>query len=126
LRKNGSETELQALLAATPDAIRPGARLVAREFATDLGPVDLLLRDTEGATLAVEVKRVAELQAVEQLSRYVERLNMDRSLAPVNGVLVAQTIKPQTRVLAGARGIDCVEVDFEALAGRVERDPTLF
>ena len=126
LRKTGSETELQWLLAQSPDAIAPGLRLVAREFPTDLGPVDLLLRDVDGGTLVVEVKRVGELAAVEQLTRYVERLGADPSLAPVRGVLVAQTIKPQTRVLATARGIDCVEVDFESLAGRIVRDPTLF
>jgi len=126
LRKVGSETELQWLLAQSPDAIGPGLRLVAREFPTDLGPVDLLMRDASGGALAVEVKRVGELAAVEQLSRYLERLNRDASLAPVRGVLAAQTIKPQTRVLARARGIDCVEVDFDRLAGRVVRDPTLF
>jgi len=126
LRKTGSETELQWLLAQTPDAIEPGLRLVAREFPTDVGPVDLLLRDASGGVVAVEVKRVGELSAVEQLTRYLERLNGDGSLAPVRGVLVAQTIKPQTRVLARARGIDCVEVDFDMLAGRVVRDPTVF
>lgn len=126
LRKMGSETELQWLLAQSPDAIGPGLRLVAREFPTDLGPVDLLLRDEAGAAVAVEVKRVGELAAVEQLSRYLERLDHDPTLAPVRGIIVAQTIKPQTRVLAKARGIECVEVDFDRLAGRVVRDPTLF
>lgn len=126
LQKAGSEYELQWLLAQSPDVIEPGARLVTREFPTDLGPVDLLLRASDGGTVAVEVKRVGELQAVEQLSRYLDRLNGDSSLAPVRGILVAQTIKPQTRVLATSRGIACVEVDIEALAGRAERDPTLF
>jgi RecB family endonuclease NucS len=126
LRKVGSETDLQWLLAQSPDAIGPGLRLVAREFPTDLGPVDLLLRDGTGAAVAVEVKRVGELAAVEQLSRYLERLDRDPTLAPVRGIIVAQTIKPQTRVLAKARGIECVEVDFDRLAGRVVRDPTLF
>ena len=126
LRKTGSETELQWLLAQSPDSIAPGLRLVAREFPTDLGPVDLLLRDGDDATVAVEVKRIGELAAVEQLSRYLERLNRDSSLAPVRGMLVAQVIKPQTRVLAEARGIGWVEVDFDSLAGRVIRDPTLF
>lgn len=126
LRKSGSEAELQALLALNPEVIEPGVRLVGREYATDLGPVDLLLRAADGSTLAVEVKRVADLAAVEQLSRYLERLNRDGSLAPVRGALVAQTIKPQTRVLATARGIACVEVDFSALAGLTEPDLTLF
>lgn len=126
LQKTGSEQELQLLLAAAPEVIEAGVRLVAREFPTDLGPVDLLLRAADGATVAVEVKRIAELQAVEQLTRYLERLNRDSSLAPVRGVLVAQTIKPQTRVLASARGISCVVVDFDVLAGTVEPDATLF
>lgn len=126
LQKTGSETELQWLLAQAPEEIGPGLRLVSREFPTDLGPIDLLLRDAAGATVAVEVKRIGELAAVEQLSRYLERLNGDASLAPVRGILVAQVVKPQTRVLAAARGIDWVEVDFDRLAGRVERDPTLF
>jgi hypothetical protein len=126
LQKTGSEAELQELLAARPEEIGPGLRLVAREFPTDLGPVDLLLREESGATIAVEIKRVAELAAVEQLSRYLERLNQDPTLAPVRGMLAAQTIKPQTRVLARSRGIDCVEIDFDRLAGRAVRDPTLF
>jgi endonuclease len=126
LQKTGSETELQWLLAQNPDEIAPGLRLVTREFPTDLGPVDLLLRDPDGRTVAVEIKRVGELPAVEQLSRYLERLNQDPTLAPVRGIIAAQTIKPQTRVLARSRGIDCVEVDFDRLAGRAIRDPTLF
>lgn len=126
LQKTGSEHELQALLAASPDVIEPGASLVAREFLTDLGPVDLLLRDAQGVTVAVEVKRVGELDGIEQLSRYLERLNRAPFLAPVRGVFVAQTVKPQARVLAAARGISCVEVDFEALAGRADPKLTLF
>lgn len=126
LIKSGSELELQALLAAAPDVMESGARLVAREYATDVGPVDFLLRDADGGAVAVEVKRVGELPAVEQLSRYLERLNRDASLAPVRGLLVAQTIKPQTRVLAAARGIGCVEVNIDVLAGRVQPQPTLF
>lgn len=126
LLKTGSEKEIQALLAADPGEILAGSRLVAREFETGIGPVDLLLRDDADAAVAVEVKRVAELAAVEQLTLYLERLNADASLAPVRGLLVAQTIKPQTRVLAAARGIGCVEVDFEVLAGRRVPQPTLF
>lgn len=126
LQKIGSEQELQILLAAFPDAIEPGSTLIQREFLTDIGPVDLLLRDAHDHVVAVEVKRVGELSAVEQLTRYLERLNGDASLAPVRGIIVAQTIKPQTRVLAASRDIGCVEVDFERLAGMVEPDLTLF
>jgi RecB family endonuclease NucS len=104
----------------------PGARLIAREFPTDLGPVDFLLRGRDGATLVVEVKRVAEIAAVEQLTRYVQRLRRDPTLTPVRGVLAAHTIKPQARTLASAREIDCVEVDFDALAGRTQAEQTLF
>jgi len=106
--------------------IEPGLITVRREHPTDLGPVDILLRDPDGNTVAVEVKRTGELDAVEQLSRYLERLNQDPMLRPVRGVLVAQRIKPQTRVLAESRGIGVVEVDFEVLAGRVDPDLTLF
>ncbi|HEX9713479.1 MAG TPA: endonuclease NucS [Actinomycetota bacterium] len=123
LLKTGSEAELQMLLAQQPEVIEAGARLIQREYPTDLGPVDLLLRSAADETLVVEVKRVAELAAVEQLSRYLERLD---GLGSMRGILVAQTIKPQTRVLAEARGIGCVEVDFEMLAGRAVPDLTLF
>lgn len=126
LVKTGSEEELQMLLAAFPEVLEEGVRLVQREYPTDLGPVDLLLRAADGSAIAVEVKRVAELAAVEQLSRYLERMNLDSTLAPIRGILAAQTVKPQTKVLAGARGIVCVEVDFDLLAGRVEPIPTLF
>ena len=126
LMKTQTEDELQALLARAPDAIEPGLITVRREHPTDLGPVDILLRDPDGNTVAVEVKRTGELDAVEQLSRYLERLNQDPMLRPVRGVLVAQRIKPQTRVLAESRGIGVVEVDFEVLAGRVDPDLTLF
>ncbi|HVL80388.1 MAG TPA: endonuclease NucS [Actinomycetota bacterium] len=126
LTKTGSEDELQALLARVPDAIEDGCLLVRREHPTDLGPVDLLLCDSTGATVAVEVKRVGDIDGVEQLARYLERLNLDPMLAPVRGVFVAQTIKPQARTLAAARGIACVEVDFDELAGRVVPDLTLF
>lgn len=126
LLKTGSEAELQALLAADPSAIEPGLRLISREFPTEIGPVDLLCRDVLDGAVAVEIKRVAELAAVEQLSRYLDLLDGDASLTPVRGIIAAQIVKPQTRVLAVKRGIGWVEVDIEAMAGRAERDPTLF
>jgi RecB family endonuclease NucS len=115
LRKDAVEADLQALLASNPGALEAGLRLVRREFPTDIGPVDLLCRDPEGATVAVEVKRRGEIEGVEQLSRYLERLQRDGRLRPVRGILAAQQIKPQAQVLAGARGITCVEVDVEEL-----------
>ncbi len=117
LRKDGVESELQRLLAETPEVIEAGLSLVRREFPTPVGPVDLLCRDGMGATVAVEVKRRGEIDGVEQLTRYLEFLNRDEHLAPVRGVLVAQEIKPQARTLAVDRGIGCVEVDYDVLRG---------
>jgi hypothetical protein len=111
LQKDGVEAHLQELLAA------PGLRLVRREFFTDIGPVDLLCRDAEGTSVAVEIKRVGEIDGVEQLARYLERMDLDPMLRPVRGIFAAQQIKPQAKVLAAARGIACVEVDYDALRG---------
>jgi RecB family endonuclease NucS len=121
LEKDGVEAHLQELLAANPAAIAEGLRLVRREFPTDIGPVDLLCRDADGRAIAVEVKRRGEIDGVEQLTRYVERLNRDATLRPVKGVFVAQLIKPQAKVLAADREIDCVEVDYDELRG-IESD----
>lgn len=126
LVKDGVEAHLQALLAANCEAIAAGLRLVRREHLTDIGPVDLLCRDADGRTVAVEVKRRGEIDGVEQLCRYVERLDLDPWLRPVQGVLVAQRIAPQAKALAGARGIRCVEVDYDDLRGRPPDRPTLF
>jgi len=94
---------------------------VRREYPTDIGPVDLLCRDADGVAIAVEVKRRGEIDGVEQLTRYLEFLNRDPMLRPVRGVFVAQVVKPQARVLASDRGIDCIEVDYDALRG-IESD----
>jgi len=117
LQKDGVEAHLQELLAATPEAIAPGLRLVRREYPTDIGPVDLLCRDSEGHAVAIEVKRRGEIDGVEQLTRYLEFLERDPMLRPVRGVFVAQQIKPQAKVLATDRSIACVEVDYDALRG---------
>ena len=126
LSKDGVEAHLQELLAAHPDALGDGLELVRREHPTDIGPVDLLCRDAEGAAVAVEIKRRGEIAGVEQLVRYLERLERDPLLTPVRGVLAAQRIKPQARVLAAERGIDCVEVDYDALRGRASDELRLF
>jgi RecB family endonuclease NucS len=97
--------------------------LIRREWPTDIGPVDLMCRDGEDQWIAVEIKRVGTIDAVEQLARYLERLRLDPALGCCRGVLAAQTIKPQARVLAEARAIDCVEVDIAVLRG--EREPEL-
>jgi hypothetical protein len=123
LAKDGVEAHLQELLAAQPEWCGEGLRLVRREWPTDIGPVDLMCRDAADAWVAVEIKRVAGIEAVEQLTRYLERIRLDPEFGWCRGVLVAQAIKPQARVLAGARGIECVEVDLEVLRG--EREPEL-
>lgn len=117
LVKDGVEAHLQELLAAAPETLGKDWRLVRREYPTAIGPVDLLYRDAVGRCVAVEVKRRGEIDGVEQLSRYLDLLNRDSLLAPVLGVLAAQEIKPQARVLAEDRGIRCVTLDYEALRG---------
>ena len=123
LEKEGVERELQELLA---DAPPEGLRLVRREWPTDIGPVDLMCRDGEDGFVAVEIKRVGTIDAVEQLTRYLERICGEPGMAGCRGVLAAQVIKPQARVLAESRGIDCVEVDPAVLRGDREPDLTLF
>jgi endonuclease len=120
LEKEGVERELQELLA---DAPPEGLRLVRREWPTDIGPVDLMCRDEGDGFVAVEIKRVGTIDAVEQLTRYLERICDEPGLAGCRGVLAAQAIKPQARALAHSRGIDCVEVDPAVLRG--EREPAL-
>lgn len=126
LQKDGVEAHLQELLAAAPDSIEEGLTLIRREYPTAIGPVDLLCRDTAGATVAIEVKRRGEIDGVEQLARYIERLQLDSSLGSVRGIFVAQSIKPQARVLAESRGFRWVEVDYDALRGLKSDDLTLF
>jgi endonuclease len=126
LLKDGVERDLQELLADQPGACGEGFRLVRREWPTDIGPVDLMCRDDDDGWVAVEIKRVATIDAVEQLHRYLERIRIDPELGACRGVLAAQVFKPQARVLAGSRGIDCVEVDLAVLRGEREPDLTLF
>ncbi|MDH5373814.1 MAG: endonuclease NucS [Acidimicrobiia bacterium] len=117
LQKDGVEAHLQVLLADQPGVLEEDLRLIRREYFTDIGPVDLLCADAGGATVAVEIKRRGEIDGVEQLARYLERLNLDARLSPVRGIFAAQSITPQAKVLAEARGIDCVEVDYDELRG---------
>jgi RecB family endonuclease NucS len=126
LQKDGVEAHLQELLAATPATLGDGFTLVRREYPTAIGPVDLLCRDADGATVAVEVKRRGEIDGVEQLTRYLDLLGRDPLLAPVSGIFAAQEIKPQARVLAEDRGIRCVVLDYNALRGVVRDELTLF
>jgi RecB family endonuclease NucS len=117
LAKDGVEADLQELLAANPGEIEPGLRLIRREHPTDIGPVDLLCTDAAGGTVAVEVKRHADIDGVEQLDRYLTRLAQDVRLRPLRGILVAQVVRPQARTLAEQRGIRCVVVDYDRLRG---------
>jgi endonuclease len=126
LRKDGVEAHLQELLAANPHAIEAGFRLVRREYPTAIGPIDLVCRDADDQVVAVEVKRRGEIDGVEQLTRYVERLHLDSTLGQVRGVLVAQVVRPQARVLAEARGFRWVEVDYDLLRGLAPEELRLF
>lgn len=126
LRKDGVEAHLQELLAARPWVLEEGLSLLRREYPTDIGPVDLLCADVEDRTVAVEVKRRGEIDGVEQLARYLERLDNDPRLAPVRGIFAAQTITPQAIVLAEARGIAAIEVDYDGLREVEDSELRLF
>ena len=126
LQKDGVEAHLQELLAASPQAIEEGLTLVRREYPTAIGPIDLVCRDETNMVVAVEVKRRGDIDGVEQLGRYIERLQLDSSLGEIRGVFVAQSIKPQAKVLADARGLRWVEVDYDTLRGMKPDDLRLF
>ncbi|GAD34521.1 nuclease of the RecB family [Microbacterium sp. TS-1] len=126
LIKDGVEADLQRLLAEQVEVIGEDLTLVRREFPTAIGPVDLLLRDPAGGTIAVEVKRRGDIDGVEQLTRYLKLLGRDPHLAPVSGVFAAQEIKPQAKVLATDRGIRCVTLDYDAMKGIESGAPRLF
>jgi endonuclease len=126
LVKDGVEAHLQELLAEHVETLGTGWRLVRREYPTAIGPVDLLCRDHEGVTVAVEVKRRGEIDGVEQLTRYLDLLNRDPLLSPVRGLFAAQEIRPQARTLALDRGIACLTLDYDALRGLDDPHARLF
>ena len=126
LQKDGVEAHLQELLAEHIQTLGDGWSLVRREYGTAIGPVDILARDADGASVAIEIKRRGEIDGVEQLTRYLELMNRDPLLAPVRGVFAAQEIKPQARVLAKDRGIECVTLDYDLLRGMDNVDERLF
>jgi hypothetical protein len=126
LIKDGVEAHLQVLLAEHTTTLGPGFTLIRREYPTAIGPVDLLCRDADGVTVAVEIKRRGEIDGVEQLTRYLSLLNRDPQLAPVRGVFAAQQIKPQAHTLATDRGIRCVTVDYDELRGAESLELRLF
>lgn len=126
LVKDGVEAHLQALLAEHVELLGAGYTLVRREYMTAIGPVDLLCRDEQGRSVAVEIKRRGEIDGVEQLTRYLELLNRDSLLAPVSGVFAAQQIKQQARTLATDRGIRCVVLDYDKMRGMDSDEYRLF
>jgi endonuclease len=126
LEKDGVERDLQEALAERPGRVEEGLRLVRREWPTDVGPVDLMCRDGEDGWVAVEIKRVGTIEAVEQLSRYLDFIRRDPAKAACRGILAAQAVKPQAATLAEARGLGCVEVDLALLRGEREPELTLF
>ena len=126
LVKDGVEAHLQRLLAEHITTLGDGWTLTRREYMTPIGPVDILCKDGAGATVAIEIKRRGDIDGVEQLTRYLELLNRDPHLAPVRGVLAAQSIAPQAKTLAGDRGIDTVVLDYDAMKGVDSGLPTLF
>ncbi len=126
LVKDGVEAHLQVLLAEHIETLGAGYRLVRREFPTAIGPVDIMARDAQGVSVAVEIKRRGDIDGVEQLTRYLELLNRDPLLAPVKGVFAAQEIKPQARTLATDRGIDCLVLDYDLLRGVDDPSQRLF
>ncbi|MBV1894010.1 MAG: endonuclease NucS [Ilumatobacteraceae bacterium] len=126
LQKDGVEAHLQELLAASPHAIEVGLRLVRREYPTAIGPIDLVCRDDSDTVVAVEIKRRGEIDGVEQLTRYIDRLKLDSSLGDIRGLFVAQVVKPQAKVLAESRGFGWVEIDYDELRGLKPDDLRLF
>jgi RecB family endonuclease NucS len=126
LVKDGVEAHLQVLLAEHVELLGAGYTLVRREYMTPIGPVDLLCRDDQGRSVAVEIKRRGEIDGVEQLTRYLELLNRDSLLAPVSGVFAAQQIKPQAKTLANDRGIRCLTLDYDKMRGMDSDEFRLF
>ena len=126
LEKDGVERDLQEVLAARPEALGEELRLDRREWPTDIGPVDLMCRDADDGWVAVEIKRIAGIEAVEQLARYLERIRVDPARVACRGVLAAERFRPQATTLAESRGIRCVEVDLAVLRGEREAELTLF
>ena len=126
LEKDGVERDLQEALAERPEQVEEGLRLVRREWPTDVGPVDLMCRDSDNGWVAVEIKRVGTIEAVEQLTRYLDFIRLDPAKAECRGILAAQSLKPQAVTLAESRGLRCVEADLAVLRGEREPELTLF
>jgi RecB family endonuclease NucS len=126
LEKDGVERHLQEALAGAPTWLEPELRLDRREWMTEIGPVDLMCRDCDDGWVAVEIKRLGTIEAVEQLTRYLGFIRADPAKAGCRGILAAQSFKPQAVTLAESRGLACVEVDLAVLRGEREPELTLF
>ncbi|CAB4953764.1 unannotated protein [freshwater metagenome] len=126
LQKDGVESHLQEMLAEQLHHAGVGMTLIRREYFTAIGPVDILAKDIDGNTVAIELKRRGDIDGVEQLTRYLELLNRDPQLRPVRGIFAAQEIKPQARTLAEDRGIECLVLDYEAMRGIDNSENRLF
>jgi len=126
LEKDGVERDLQEALAERPEELEEGLRLVRREWPTEVGPVDLICRDRDDGWVAIEIKRVGTIEAVEQLTRYLDFIRLDPAKSECRGILAAQSLKPQAVTLAESRGLRCVEVDLAVLRGDREPELTLF
>ena len=126
LQKDGVESHLQEMLAEQLHHAGVGMTLIRREYFTAIGPVDILAKDVDGNTVAIELKRRGDIDGVEQLTRYLELLNRDPQLRPVRGIFAAQEIKPQARTLAEDRGIECLVLDYEAMRGIDNSENRLF
>jgi RecB family endonuclease NucS len=126
LEKDGVERHLQEALAGAPSWLEPELRLDRREWMTEIGPVDLMCRDCDDGWVAVEIKRLGTIEAVEQLTRYLGFIRSDPAKASCRGILAAQSFKPQAVTLAESRGLACIEVDLAVLRGEREPELTLF
>ena len=103
LEKDGVEAHLQELLGERPEWCGEGFRLVRREWPTDIGPVDLMCRDADDGWVAVEIKRVGTIDAVEQL-KPLPRADPHRPVARGTAVECWRRSRNQAAG-AGARGV---------------------
>lgn len=121
LVRDGTELDLQAWVARNPEVIGEGYKTVQREYPTGNGPVDILVLDENDVPVAVEIKRVAMLTAVDQVRRYADALRgidgpvvhesgIVIDFSDVRGIVVAADIRPKTQALADKRGIKTVTV----------------
>jgi len=89
----GTEADMSDMLYKNPDMIEDGFRPVSQEEQTKYGFIDVLGVDKNGTLTVVECKRYrAELSAVTQLRRYVEKLMISKGITNIRGILAAPKI----------------------------------